>query len=223
MPESASRRPGRSRSGSRPQRTRDITAIGMFESDYSAMIAAGADDEELREILDRHGLVVAEIEFFFDWAHDDALASRSSAMRENLIHMAEAFRPHHISLGEVRGPARAATARRRRRPIRGGLRPGRSIRCGRGARVPPLVGYPGCRHERRGRRASRSRQRRHLPGRLALLPRLIEPRPARRRRPGTDPCDRAERRGGTAWRSGGGHDPASSASRAMASSTSSGC
>jgi sugar phosphate isomerase/epimerase len=79
-------------------------AIGLFESDYSAMIAAGADDDELREILDRHGLVVAEIEFFFDWAHDDELASRSSAIRESLIHMAEAFRPHHISLGEVRGP-----------------------------------------------------------------------------------------------------------------------
>ena len=55
-------------------------AIGLFESDYSAMIAAGADDDQLREILDRHGLVVAEIEFFFDWAHDDELASRSSAV-----------------------------------------------------------------------------------------------------------------------------------------------
>ena len=79
-------------------------AIGLFESDYSAMISAGADDDELREILDRHDVVVAEIEFFFDWAHNDALASRSSPMRDNLIHMAEAFRPHHLSLGEVRGP-----------------------------------------------------------------------------------------------------------------------
>jgi sugar phosphate isomerase/epimerase len=79
-------------------------AIGLFESDYSAMIAAGADDDELRRILDRHGVVVAEIEFFFDWAHDDALAARSSAMRDTLVHMADAFRPHHVSLGEVRGP-----------------------------------------------------------------------------------------------------------------------
>jgi sugar phosphate isomerase/epimerase len=79
-------------------------AIGLFESDYSAMIAAGADDDRLRAILDRHGLVVAEIEFFFDWAHTDEQASRSSAVRETLIHMADAFRPHHISLGEVRGP-----------------------------------------------------------------------------------------------------------------------
>jgi sugar phosphate isomerase/epimerase len=80
-------------------------AIGMFESDYSAMIAAGADDDQLREILDRHDVVVAEIEFFFDWAHADEISSRSSAMRETLIHMADAFRPHHVSAGEVRGPA----------------------------------------------------------------------------------------------------------------------
>src|SRR5262245_39753306 len=79
-------------------------SIGLFESDYSAMIAAGAEDDPLREVLDRHGLVVAEVGFFLDWAHDDELASRSTAMRETLIHMAEAFRPHHISLGEVRGP-----------------------------------------------------------------------------------------------------------------------
>jgi sugar phosphate isomerase/epimerase len=78
-------------------------AIGLFESDYSAMVAAGADDDHLREVLDRHGVAVAEIEFFFDWAHDDELASRSSAIRETLIHMADAFRPHHLSVGEVRG------------------------------------------------------------------------------------------------------------------------
>ena len=51
----------------------------MIESDYSAMIVAGAKDEELREILDRHGLVVAEIEFF-DWTHDDEIATRSSTV-----------------------------------------------------------------------------------------------------------------------------------------------
>jgi len=80
-------------------------SIGMIESDYSAMIAAGATDEELRETLDRHGLVVAEIEFFFDWAHNDEIATRSSTIRENLIHMAGAFRPHRMSVGEIRGPA----------------------------------------------------------------------------------------------------------------------
>ena len=172
MPVSASRRHGPSRTRVAAAANAGYEAIGLFESDYSAMIAAGADDDELREILDRHGLVVAEIEFFFDWAHDDEMASRSSAIRENLIHMAEAFRPHHLSLGEVRGPHELPPLDVVADTIRGGLRPGRSIRRGRAARVPPLVGYPGRRHERRGRRASRSRQRRHLPGRLALLPRL---------------------------------------------------
>jgi sugar phosphate isomerase/epimerase len=80
-------------------------AIGLIESDYTAMVAAGATDEELRAILDQHGLVVAEIEFFFDWTHDDEIATRSTAVRENLIHMAEVFRPHHMSAGEIRGPA----------------------------------------------------------------------------------------------------------------------
>jgi sugar phosphate isomerase/epimerase len=79
-------------------------SIGLFEADYAAMIAAGADDGELRETLARHDLVVTEVEFLFDWAHDDDAAAETSVMREGLIHMAEAFRPHHLSLGEVRSP-----------------------------------------------------------------------------------------------------------------------
>ncbi len=194
MPASASRRRGRSRPGWRRQPHAGYQAIGLFESDYSAMIAAGvrrrrtAGDPRPTRCCRRRDRVLLRL------GPRRRARSRSSAIRENLIHMAEVFRPHHVSLGEVRGPAGAASSRRRRRPIRGGLRPGRSLRCRRAARVPPLVGHPGHRHERRGRRASRSRQRRHLPRRLALLPRPVAPRSARRRRPGTGTGDRSERR-----------------------------
>ncbi len=79
-------------------------AIGLGEADYSGMRASGVGDEEMIEILDRHGVEVAEVEFLFDWMHDDEDAERPAAIAENLYHMAEVFRPNHVNVGDVRFP-----------------------------------------------------------------------------------------------------------------------
>ncbi len=76
----------------------------MGEADYTGMRAAGTTDEELLDILDRHGIRVAEIEFMFDWMHDDEESSVPRAIAEALFHMAEVFRPHHVNVGDVRFP-----------------------------------------------------------------------------------------------------------------------
>lgn len=80
------------------------SSIGLGEADYSGLRASGMTDEELVDILDRHGIRVAEIEFLFDWMHDDEDARIPAAIAENLYHMAEVFRPHHANMGDVRFP-----------------------------------------------------------------------------------------------------------------------
>ena len=80
------------------------SSIGMGEADYSGMRASGVTDDELLEVLDRHGIWVSEIEFLFDWMHDDDDAHIPVAIAENLYHMAEVFRPDHVNMGDVRFP-----------------------------------------------------------------------------------------------------------------------
>ena len=79
-------------------------SIGLGEADYSGMRASGTSDEELLEILDRHGIRVAEIEFLFDWMYDDEDAETPAAIAENLYHMAKVFGPDHVNMGDVRFP-----------------------------------------------------------------------------------------------------------------------
>ena len=79
-------------------------SIGLGEADYSGMRASGVSDGELLETLDQYGIRVAEIEFLFDWMHDDEDAEIPVVIAENLYHMADVFRPHHVNMGDVRFP-----------------------------------------------------------------------------------------------------------------------
>lgn len=90
-------------------------SIGLGEGDYAAMRGSGVTDEEMLEILDRRGMRVSEIEFMFDWMYGGRRAEASSAGAENLFHMAEVFRPNHVTVGDVRiseGPPPAQAADR---------------------------------------------------------------------------------------------------------------
>ena len=79
-------------------------SIGMGEADYSGMRASGVTDDELLDILERHGIWAAEIEFMFDWMHDDEQGEVPAVIAENLFHMADVFRPDHVNMGDVRFP-----------------------------------------------------------------------------------------------------------------------
>ena len=80
------------------------TGIGLFEADYAAMRHSGLSDENMLEILREHGISVQEIEFLFDWCYDGERDQASAEIRENLFRMAEVFRPHHLSGGDVNSP-----------------------------------------------------------------------------------------------------------------------
>ncbi|MGF1617828.1 MAG: sugar phosphate isomerase/epimerase family protein [Acidimicrobiia bacterium] len=81
------------------------TGVGVFEADYAAMRKGGLSDRDLLQILADHNMTVQEIEFLFDWCYDDDRADSSKPIRENLFHMAEVFRPHHLSCGDVNRPS----------------------------------------------------------------------------------------------------------------------
>ena len=87
------------------------TSIGLGEADYAAMLGSGVTDDELLDILDRCGIWISEIEFMFDWMHDDERAEVPALIAENLFHMAEVFRPDHVNVGDVRYPPGLPPAR----------------------------------------------------------------------------------------------------------------
>lgn len=80
------------------------TGIGLFEADYTAMRRNGLSDDHMLEVLSEHEVSVQEIEFLFDWCYDGARDQASAEIRENLFRMAEVFRPHHLSGGDVNPP-----------------------------------------------------------------------------------------------------------------------
>jgi sugar phosphate isomerase/epimerase len=88
-----------------------FTGIGLHTNDYRRMRAAGTTDDSLRALLTAHGLALQEIEFLSGWttSGDDVDASFRT--------LAEVFRPHHLTAGELtagRCDVRAAGGRLRK-------------------------------------------------------------------------------------------------------------
>lgn len=77
--------------------TAGFTGIGLHTDDYRQMLATGASDESLREVLGTHGLALREIEFLSGWATAVTGDGDTFAAVEAL---GDAFRPHHVTAGE---------------------------------------------------------------------------------------------------------------------------
>jgi len=83
-----------------------FAGIGCLGDDYFAERDAGLTDTDAAKILDDHGMVVAEIEFLFDWSADpDETARVENARRleDRAWAMADAFHPRVVSVGELVG------------------------------------------------------------------------------------------------------------------------
>lgn len=78
--------------------------IGLLAGDYEAQRDAGLTDTDMLGILADHGMRVEEIEFLYHWAYSDERGAFSRRLEETLFHMADVFRPHHLSMGEVAPP-----------------------------------------------------------------------------------------------------------------------
>ena len=84
-----------------------FVGVGLFADEYASMRDAGVSDEELRVILDDHGVLAPEIEFLFDWTLDGE-RGRAAAAREATMHeMADVFAPDHLNVGDLHPPGEA--------------------------------------------------------------------------------------------------------------------
>src|SRR5690349_21482378 len=66
-----------------------FAGIGLRPEDYWGARATGLDDQEMKEILDRHHVTVEEVEYLTDWAEPNSQAGRRK--EESIFHIAETF------------------------------------------------------------------------------------------------------------------------------------
>ena len=83
-----------------------FAGIGCLVDDYFAERDAGLTDTDAAKLLDDHGIVLAEIEFLFDWSADPSETERvenARRLEERAWAMADAFHPRVVSVGELVG------------------------------------------------------------------------------------------------------------------------
>ncbi len=74
--------------------------IGTRYDEYAASRASGLSDADMRAILDRHGIVLQELEFVYGWSSDDGEKQAEARRIEGLAYQAaDALGAHHLNVG----------------------------------------------------------------------------------------------------------------------------
>lgn len=84
-----------------------FAGIGLLGADHALITESGTSDAEIAGMLADHGLVVAEVEFLFDWSvgPDEPERQRNARLLEDQVWaVADAFGPRVVSVGEISGP-----------------------------------------------------------------------------------------------------------------------
>src|SRR3954447_25141847 len=81
-----------------------FAGIGLLVSDYQTMRDAGATGSELRAIADDHGVVVAELEFLYDWHADGDRGAEARRNEDVFYEMADTFGSRHMNCGILDPP-----------------------------------------------------------------------------------------------------------------------
>src|SRR5262245_20999102 len=76
-----------------PARAAGFAGIGLFCEDYFATVAGGLSPADMRATLADHGIVLAELEFLFDWWRDGERGAASRRLEERLYEVADALGP----------------------------------------------------------------------------------------------------------------------------------
>jgi len=76
-----------------------FAGIGVAIEDYAAIREGGMPAQEMRKILDDHGIRAAELEFLQDWWHDGERARRARANEDVFYAAADALGSRHINVG----------------------------------------------------------------------------------------------------------------------------
>jgi sugar phosphate isomerase/epimerase len=74
--------------------------IGMHFEDYRAMRQRGISDDDVRDVINRHGIVVDEIEFLSGWSSDDEKVRGAAREAEAwLFELADAVGARQLNVG----------------------------------------------------------------------------------------------------------------------------
>ncbi|WP_433598296.1 sugar phosphate isomerase/epimerase family protein [Nocardia sp. CA-135953] len=76
-----------------------FTGIGLTVLDHDHLRESGVGNQELREILDQHGVGVPEVEFLNGWWAAGERLAADRAAEERIYAFAEAFGSRHLNVG----------------------------------------------------------------------------------------------------------------------------
>jgi sugar phosphate isomerase/epimerase len=82
-----------------------FSGIGIWHADLEHLLANGTTLDEIRSLLEEHGLRYLELEFLGDWFldPDDERRKAADATRRLIFGAAEALPVHHIKVGNLAG------------------------------------------------------------------------------------------------------------------------
>jgi sugar phosphate isomerase/epimerase len=79
--------------------------IGLRPGDRTRAHAAGLSDDDLRRLLDRHGVRVVEIDALVGWGAGDDARAKARIHEERIYELADALGAHHMTItGDLTGP-----------------------------------------------------------------------------------------------------------------------
>jgi sugar phosphate isomerase/epimerase len=76
-----------------------FTGIGLTVFDFEHLVAKGQSADELKSIVDDHGIEVAEVEFLNGWWAEGGRLAADRANEERIYDMADLFGAHHLNVG----------------------------------------------------------------------------------------------------------------------------
>src|SRR6266487_103274 len=81
-----------------------FAGIGLRAENYVDARAAGLDDDAMKEILDRHGIAVMEVEYITGWGSERTRDAAQQEKEQTIFHMARTFGVSHMNTGLLDKP-----------------------------------------------------------------------------------------------------------------------
>jgi len=76
-----------------------FTGMGFWHADLAHVLQKHTLNE-MKQILDDHGIDQIEIEFLLDWFHDGERKKKSDEQRQKLLEVCQALQAHHLKVGD---------------------------------------------------------------------------------------------------------------------------
>ncbi len=76
-----------------------FAGIGLRAENYWDARQAGLDDQAMKDILDRHGMAIQEVEYLTDWGTEGDRTDAQRTKEDTIFHLARTFGVAHVNAG----------------------------------------------------------------------------------------------------------------------------